>query len=300
MDPPLCEYLPTVVLEPMPQQSEAKNEDEDWTGVTNTTERKKRQNRLHQRAYRKRRRAGLTPLPTSEHHHIAYTASNAMDGNGQIMTEKLQQDMRVGGTLPEGHLLLPTPESRTEVQNFAQRAYEDYSHGAPRLDHLNILIRLNVLNAISRNAALVGFNVEGLCCPELISPFNKHCPGLPCADPRSPPYPDWLRPTAVQVSVKHHPWIDLIPFPRMRDNILRALEAGLFDQKALGVDVLDVQDNGCNAASLIVWGDPWDPRGWEASVPFLQKWGGLLQGCPVLLESTNSWRQKRGERKIAF
>lgn len=197
---------------------------------------------------------------------------------------------------------MPTPGSRTEVESFAQRAYEDYNHGAPRLDHLNILIRLNVLNAISRNATLVGFTFEGLSCPELLSPFNmnQHCPNLPCAGPRPPPCPDWLRPTPLQISVRHHPWIDLIPFPRVRDNILRAVEDGLLDHKALGIDVLDVQDNGCNAASLIVWGDAWNPRGWEASIPFLQKWGGLLQGCPVLLEATNSWRQKRGERKIAL
>lgn len=66
-------------------------------------------------------------------------------------------------TEAEGHLLLPIPESRTEVQSFTQRAYEDYNHGAPRLDHLNILIRLNFLNAILRNAALVGFIAEGPC-----------------------------------------------------------------------------------------------------------------------------------------
>lgn len=195
---------------------------------------------------------------------------------------------------------MPTPESRTEVQSFAQRAYNDYNSGAPRLEHLNILIRLNVLNAISSNAALLGFTLEGLCCPKLLSPFNKHCPNLPCTDPRLQPCPDGLRPTALQIAVRHHPWIDLIPLPRIRDNILCAVEAGLLDHKALGIDVLNVQDKSCNAASLIVWGDAWDPRGWEASVPFLRKWGWLLQGCPVILEATNSWRQKRGERKISF
>ncbi|KAH7240521.1 hypothetical protein B0J15DRAFT_528989 [Fusarium solani] len=206
------------------------------------------------------------------------------------------KDRRVSDVLPEaeGHLLLPTPESRTEVRSFAQRAYEDYNHGAPRLYHLNILIRFNVLNAISRNAALVGFTAEGPCCP-----LDKHCPSLPWADPRSRPYPDWFHPTALRISVRHHPWIDLVPFPRMRDSILRAVGDDLLDHKALGIDVLNVQDNGCNAASLIIWDDAWDPRGWEASVPFLRKWAWLLQGCPGLLEATNSWRQKMGERKIA-
>lgn len=201
--------------------------------------------------------------------------------------------------LPKGHLLLPTSESRTEIQMFAQKAYDDYNHGTPRLEHLNILIRLNVLNAISRNATLLGFTFQGLCCPELISPFNKHGPSLPCRDPRPQLCPDWLRPIALQIAVKHHPWIDLIPFPRMRDNILSAVEASLIDTKALGMDVLNVH-NSSNAASLIVWGDAWDPQGWEASIPFLKKWGWLVQDCPELLEATNAWRQKRGENSISF
>lgn len=52
--------------------------------------------------------------------------------------------------------------------------------------------------------------------------------------------------------------------------------------------------------SLIVWGEPWDPRGWEATVPFLRKWGWLLEGCTELLEGTNYWRTRRGERKLEF
>ncbi|RKL01607.1 hypothetical protein BFJ68_g12256 [Fusarium oxysporum] len=299
MDTPLYRNAPAVAVELMPQQLEAKALHEDWTGVTSTVERRKRQNRLHQRAFRKRRRAGLVSLPTSKH-RIICTTNDATDSNDQMMMRKRIAEIFPQGHPSAGHLLLSTPESRSEIQSFADRAYNDYSHGSPRLDHLNILIRFNVLNAIARNAALVGFAFEGLCCPELLSPFNEHRPDLPGADPRSPPYRVWLRPTVLQISVRHHPWIDLIPFPRMRDNILHEVEAGCLDQKALGIDVLDVQDNSCNAASLIVWGDAWDPREWEASVSFLQKWGRLVRDCPELLEATNSWRQKRGETKIAF
>lgn len=56
MEPPSHEpaavQVSTVSLELMPQQADAKSSLEDWTGVTNRVERKKRQNRLHQRAHR--------------------------------------------------------------------------------------------------------------------------------------------------------------------------------------------------------------------------------------------------------
>lgn len=39
-------------VEVMPQLLEAQNPRDDWTGMINTSERRKRQNRLNQRAYR--------------------------------------------------------------------------------------------------------------------------------------------------------------------------------------------------------------------------------------------------------
>ncbi|KAH8684065.1 hypothetical protein BGZ61DRAFT_519676 [Ilyonectria robusta] len=304
---------PTVTLELMPRQLEAKAFGDDWTGVTSTAERRKRQNRLHQRAYRKRRRTRPTGVPISDHYssYIACTASDAADSNRRIRTvgDGVGDDRRLSAghppppppPPPEGCLLLPTPKSRTEIDNFAQRAHQDYSHGTLRLEHLHTLIRLNVLNAISHNAALLRFRFQGLCRPELVSPFYLDARHLPNTAPTAAhTCPEWLRPTVLQVAVRHHPWIDLIPFPRMRDNILRALAAGLLDNKELGFDILDVAvaNDRRNTASLIVWGEAWDPRGWEASVPFLQKWGWLLEGCPVILEATNYWRQKRGEGKL--
>lgn len=44
---------PEVLLGRMPQQAEVRVAEDDWTGSTDATERRKRQNRLHQRKYRK-------------------------------------------------------------------------------------------------------------------------------------------------------------------------------------------------------------------------------------------------------
>ncbi|KAH9210121.1 hypothetical protein DL95DRAFT_393721, partial [Leptodontidium sp. 2 PMI_412] len=288
MDSILNNNIPSsiVILESMPQQLGTTSLGDDWTGVTSTSERRKRQNRLHQRAYRRKRRDRLVHLPSPKH-YFSCTASEAVDSDSLVLRhqdEIEEKDRKLDSVLPEGHLLLPTPESRAEVQRFAQRAYEDYNHGAPRLEHLHILVRLNVLTAIARNATLLGFRFEGLCCPKLVSPFNQQVPDLPSMFTPSQPCPEGLRPTALQIEVRHHPWIDLIPIPRMRDNVLRAIRAGLLDNKAFGLDVLNVEDIQGEAACLIVWGEPWDPRGWEASVPFLRKWGWLIEGCSVMLE----------------
>lgn len=44
---------PEVLLGRMPQQEEVRVAEDDWTGSTDAAERRKRQNRLHQRKYRK-------------------------------------------------------------------------------------------------------------------------------------------------------------------------------------------------------------------------------------------------------
>jgi hypothetical protein len=45
---------PPVLLSRMLQQAEVRNPEDDWTGKTNAAERRKLQNRLNQRIYRKK------------------------------------------------------------------------------------------------------------------------------------------------------------------------------------------------------------------------------------------------------
>ncbi|KAH8747598.1 hypothetical protein F5883DRAFT_437129, partial [Diaporthe sp. PMI_573] len=53
-------------------------------------------------------------------------------------------------------------------------------------------------------------------------------------------------------------------------------------------------------AALIICAEPSNPHGWEVSLALLRKWGWLLEGCEDILEATNYWREKRGEKKVIF
>ncbi|KAH7176947.1 hypothetical protein EDB81DRAFT_898455 [Dactylonectria macrodidyma] len=292
---------PAVAISNWTQLSEMRDPDDNWTGVTDTTERKKRQNRLNQRAVRRRRRL--------QQDNSTWT-TQAQGGVSGRLAEGMESRL-VGQTQPQayggypqhaGHLLQCCPQRSARYQSFMKRAYEDYSLNAPRPAFLQVLIRINVLNAMARNAMMLGLPVEGLCHDDFISPFSYHGPHL--ADSRNPliTLPKSLQPTAMQMTITHHPWIDTFPIPRLRDNVLQGIVTETLDEDELCKDLLRVEDEKAadDKPCLIIWGDPWDISGWEASVAFLKKWGWLLDGCPELLTSTNNWRALRGEKMLNF
>ncbi|KAJ8133545.1 hypothetical protein O1611_g76 [Lasiodiplodia mahajangana] len=249
----------------MPQQLLAGSLAEDWSGLTSPGQRRKLQNRLNQRAYRRRQ-------------------------------QSQRQHTRCDPSSQEGHLFLLDPQHRQAILQFARTAYENYLLNTPQPTQLDLLIRLNVINALARNAVILGVEPEGLCADDLVSPFNTSGPGL--ASWKS--CPPQLHPTADQFNLVHHPWLDLFPIPELRNNSIRGIAAGVIDEDELCRDISEVNLEDTNSPSLIVWGEPWDVRGWEASVPFLKKWGWLVRGNRELITSTNFWRRVRGEAPITW
>ncbi|KAI1126752.1 hypothetical protein F5Y10DRAFT_244255 [Nemania abortiva] len=261
---------------------------DDWTGVTNTRERKRRQNRLNQRVYRMRRR-------TQNDNLLQESFPSASRGLSQRPASNWPNDSFGQYLQVDGALLLTCPRQAEHVRSLVRQALQDYSLNCPRPSQLPLIIRLNVLNAIARNALLIGIPVESLCRDEFVSPFQQAGP-QPLGRPVPAPFcPDSLQPTHAQRTIFHHPWIDLFPFPRFRDNVLVAVRDGLFDDDELCLDLLGVECAGPgDRPALIIWTDAWDPRGWEVSEAFLRKWGMLLRSCPEMVQSTNYWRTKRG------
>lgn len=115
-----------------------------------------------------------------------------------------------------------------------------------------------------------------------------------------PPGPDTLppalEPTAIQRAVPHDYWIDLIPCPKMRDNLI--LKQETYDDEEMGNDFVGGLFEGYSnneTNGFVIWGEPWDDDGWEVTEGFLKKWGYLLKGCTRLIETSNKYRAIRGE-----
>lgn len=107
-------------------------------------------------------------------------------------------------------------------------------------------------------------------------------PGFHISPLISVPYP--LTPTPLQELVPHYPYVDIIPFPAIRNKILSSMSVINEEQLC----------NDLQYGAMAVWGVvAWDPLGWEVSEEFMQKWWFLLDD--EVIRSSNFWRRQRGE-----
>ncbi|KAK9386038.1 hypothetical protein V1515DRAFT_616762 [Lipomyces mesembrius] len=83
----------------------------------------------------------------------------------------------------------------------------------------------------------------------------------------------------------------IFPIPTMRDNLVSAGDS--FDDVQLCIDIMVLD-------GLILWGEQWDPFGWEVTEAFVKNWGWVIRGCHEIFESTNYWRGRRGEEPLIF
>jgi hypothetical protein len=182
--------------------------------------------------------------------------------------------------------------------NSILRAFQEWvmhqiTGGSPGIDQLLVLVKFNVIRALLNNGRDLGYSADGEYVEDedALSPFFKSKQPLP-------PFPPALCPTETQSQFPHHPWLDLIPVPQMRDNLLRAGDS--FDEMKLCADLTGLFHEECTENGMIIWGEPWDQRGWEVSESFLNDWGWALQGCDELIQSTNHWRRKRDETPLSL
>jgi len=278
--------------------------DDDWRGLANSAERRRRQNRLNQRAYRKRKHLQrCSPLLVDEVSDAAYEGEPmSHDSDGTVVAIRREVGLSDASTSndPLAWMIAFGSDIRHAAIDFKKRVLFDFSLKLQAPTDLPSLVRLNFFSALASNATVLSISMLDLECDEGISPFNLPGPRPPDATDGALFTPDSLSPTALQRAISHHPWVDLFPFPGMRDNILRRLDAALLNEDELCSDLLTPDETDGALGPLVVWGEPCNAASWEISPEFLRKWGCLVQGCPDVLEATNFWRRKRGQAKLNF
>lgn len=75
-----------------------------------------------------------------------------------------------------------------------------------------------------------------------------------------------LRPTPLQRTKPHHPWIDCFPFPQIQDNLIAVEDK--FDESELCSDLMAFWDTRNSGTTPLVWGFPWDSNNWEVMEGF--------------------------------
>lgn len=198
---------------------------------------------------------------------------------------------------------------------------------SPTQDHLLHLIHVNVLRGLFDNKVVLLGRTSYLAKSDgaerlQVVPSERVFPGRAAIMSTASDLPENLRPTLLQNTVVHATCIDLIPFPSIRDNLIK--QEGRFSWAELAEDLIghlvdpscffgppcqqnpsviedqvlydvDEDDPTANRNGIIVWGAPHRPESWEVTSGFLRKWGWFLKDCEEIIESTNHWRLTRGE-----
>ncbi|KAH7378018.1 hypothetical protein BKA64DRAFT_247948 [Cadophora sp. MPI-SDFR-AT-0126] len=205
-------------------------------------------------------------------------------------------------------------------------------------DHLIHLIQHNVFRGLMSNKSLLHSATLRLGASKVTMPIKQFptriCGGLTVVHPVvDQQIPNTLYPSPLQMNCAHTDWINMFPFPRFRDNLIkrgvdfvpermsRDLFGDIFPENATlplsddahkadgyevslapgGTDKGDFEEEDDYTAGrkcLIIWGDPSRIESWEVTPGFLRNWGWALEGCKDLIEASNRWRAVRHEKLI--
>ncbi|KAI8725601.1 hypothetical protein NCS52_00131600 [Fusarium sp. LHS14.1] len=292
----------------VPMREEVIGEKDEWAGLSDAKERRKRQNRINKRAARRRQR--LTDVREHEARFEPPANSNTS------ISCQLREDAAAALSTTDGYFPI-TPDSR-----------------------LLHVISFNVSRAILTNYFILStIPLETTRFCTICRVFTLPAPetGFEITLPVS------LMPTLLQEQVPHPGWVDLFPSPTLRDNLILALQEYDIDEDAFMLDLVgeafeslcltsdeveessalvdskerqpapvtittgegdtiaakNLESSWIGESGLISWSDPWDTAGWEVTESFAKKWGFLLIGCEDVVNAANKWRETRGENPLS-
>ncbi|KAK3069403.1 hypothetical protein LTR53_012277 [Teratosphaeriaceae sp. CCFEE 6253] len=269
---------------------------ENWRGKNDPTERRRIQNRLNQRAFRQRQRAGQSP---KQYKARSPTGSSPRDDSDDDDEDSLTDSSDSGSEGADAAAPTSRPAAYLDARPVSApaanqpRGVTDAASGHV-WDELAQLINRNLMQAAVTNTTALGIDQTALRTGALVY------------TPRPPPHstlPPALVPVELQYRVAHDPILDIIPCARLRHNVLYAIangqvSAAAFAKCVRGSGAMEQASGGggWQRNGLVVWAAPELVGSWELSEPFLRRWAPLLQGCEELIAATNAWRSRRGER----
>ncbi|CAK7227846.1 hypothetical protein SBRCBS47491_006707 [Sporothrix bragantina] len=113
--------------------------------------------------------------------------------------------------------------------------------------------------------------------------------------------PSNWRPTHAQRYMPHHPALDILPWPSVREKLIGLFNLPLHERPPIAADPLalvhfiyDLEDS---AEGLRIWGsNPYDPTCWEVGQLVFERWWFVFDRD--IIEQSNRWRDLRGAPRL--
>ncbi|KAJ5320638.1 hypothetical protein N7508_000921 [Penicillium antarcticum] len=193
--------------------------DDNWSGLTDPAERRRRQNRINQRAYRK------LHAPVDLHRTDANLDLKGKrkrlqnkETHPKTLVKSTKSAPSTSSTSPQSDDSVTPDGSKVKsccspgvlqdlLEKFAKSAIESYARGDPAADHLMTLTKVNVFRAFAQNLELIGWSPYWMD-DDAISLFNQALPQREFTPDDHSHIPPTLRPTRVQKKRRTTPgWI---------------------------------------------------------------------------------------------
>ncbi|KIW31947.1 uncharacterized protein PV07_03533 [Cladophialophora immunda] len=178
----------------------ARAEDDNWFGVQDPRKRKQIQDRLAQRARRRRLAEAKKSVVASCPDSRGCDSNSDASPNRTNPAGSLCLAPKVPRLLAPHQALVPTSKPDTFVTTS---------------------ISASIYGALYQNGAMMG-----IACSVVVPSKSS---------PVGPDIPESLRPTALQLTTIHPSWIDRFPFPKMRDNMITLM--GIIDEEEFLADL---------------------------------------------------------------